>query len=131
MSLVDIHDQISAHDSALEKEAAVEFQKLAEEDAAGRIMARGFMDELQKLAGPFDLKYKGGAAPPSPGLKGRSMKAPPSPGKGTGGAYSPKLTRAGGQDTATGQPMKPAMPKPTAAKAQPMPSMGSKAVRYK
>jgi len=43
MELVDIH-------RGLEKQAADEFHKLAEEDAAGRIMARGFMDELNKVA---------------------------------------------------------------------------------
>ena len=51
MSLVLIHNQLSSADEALEKEAAAEFDKLAEEDAAGRIMARGFMDELNTLAG--------------------------------------------------------------------------------
>ena len=50
MSLVDIHAQLSSNDEVLEKEAAVEFDKLAEEDAAGRIMARGFMAELHKIA---------------------------------------------------------------------------------
>lgn len=50
MSLVHIHEQLSSVDSELEKEAAVEYEKLAEEDAAGRIMARGFMDELHKIA---------------------------------------------------------------------------------
>lgn len=50
MSLVDIYDVMSGQDVELEKAAAEEFAKLAEEDAAGRIMARGFMDELDKLA---------------------------------------------------------------------------------
>jgi len=53
MSLVDIHGYISDQDSAMEKQAEEEFSKLAEEDAAGRIMARGFMDELNKVAGGF------------------------------------------------------------------------------
>jgi hypothetical protein len=45
MSLVDTYEKIAAAD-------AERFEKLAEEDAAGRIMARGFMDELNKLAAP-------------------------------------------------------------------------------
>lgn len=43
MSLVDILEQLDAVDEEMTKEAA-------EQDAAGRIMARGFMDELNKLA---------------------------------------------------------------------------------
>ncbi|KKK89286.1 hypothetical protein LCGC14_2734630 [marine sediment metagenome] len=49
-NLVDVHAKLSVADEALEKQASVEFEKLAEEDAAGRIMARGFMDELHRLA---------------------------------------------------------------------------------
>ena len=49
-SLADVYDQLNAADQPyLEKRAAL--QKQAEEDHfAGRIMARGFMDELVKLA---------------------------------------------------------------------------------
>jgi len=43
MSLTEIHEMI------VDAEAA-EMEKVAEEDAAQRIMARGFMDELDKLA---------------------------------------------------------------------------------
>lgn len=50
MSLTDVYNTLSARDQELEKEAAIELEKQAEEDAAGRIMARGFYDELQKLA---------------------------------------------------------------------------------
>jgi len=42
-SLVDAYEKIAADEEA-------EMYKLAEEEAAGRIMARGFMDELQKVA---------------------------------------------------------------------------------
>ncbi|RKX67343.1 MAG: hypothetical protein DRP42_00665 [Tenericutes bacterium] len=55
MGLTDIYDAVSSHDVELEKAAADEFCKVAEEDAAGRIMARGFMDELNKLAAPMAL----------------------------------------------------------------------------
>jgi len=41
-------------DAELEKQASELVKQAEEEDAAGRIMARGFADELQKLAGgPF------------------------------------------------------------------------------
>lgn len=42
-SLVDAYEKLAA-------ESDEEMFKLAEEEAAGRIMARGFMDELNKLA---------------------------------------------------------------------------------
>lgn len=49
-SLTEVHQKIAAQDAELEKQAA-EMLKIAEEhDAAGRIMARGFADELHKLA---------------------------------------------------------------------------------
>lgn len=48
-SLTEIYEQLNEVDGELEKEAE-ELHKLAEEeDAAGRIMARGFADELNKL----------------------------------------------------------------------------------
>ena len=52
MSLADYLDQLDAEQDDFEKIAA-------EEDAAGRIMARGFMDELDKLAQP---KHQAGPA---------------------------------------------------------------------
>ena len=52
MSLVDLYAAMEESDHELTKEAE-ELEKLAaEEEAAGRIMARGFMDELNKVAGP-------------------------------------------------------------------------------
>jgi hypothetical protein len=48
-SLTEICDSLNARDAELEKQAA-ELTKLAqEEEAAGRIMARGFADELNGL----------------------------------------------------------------------------------
>jgi hypothetical protein len=68
-SLTEVYDQIASKDADLEKQAA-ELLKLAEEeDAAGRIMARGFADELAKLAGPYD----GGAGAFDTGPKGGSF----------------------------------------------------------
>ena len=52
MSLVDIYEQISAHDTEYLEKAATEKVAAEERDAAGRIMARGFADELQKIANP-------------------------------------------------------------------------------
>ena len=49
-TLVDIHEKLGAADVVLEEHHGVEMEKQAEEDAAGRIMARGFADELNKLA---------------------------------------------------------------------------------
>ncbi len=50
MSLSNFYSKMTAGEYELEKEAH-ELEKLAaEEEAAGRITARGFMDELYKLA---------------------------------------------------------------------------------
>lgn len=50
MSLADLYAVMESQDYEMQKEAS-EMEKLAaEEDAAGRITARGFMDELNKLA---------------------------------------------------------------------------------
>ena len=51
-SLTELYDQeIVPRDAILEKEAAELVKVAEEEDAAGRIMARGFAGELNKLAG--------------------------------------------------------------------------------
>ena len=50
MGLTELYNQIADSDEEFQKEAA-ELDKLAaEEEAAGRITARGFMDELMKLS---------------------------------------------------------------------------------
>jgi len=49
-SLTEVHQKIAAQDVELEKQAAQMFKEAEEHDAAGRIMARGFADELHKLA---------------------------------------------------------------------------------
>jgi len=52
-SLTDLYNQqIVPLDEELEKQAAEMWKQAEEEDAAGRIMARGFADELSKLAAP-------------------------------------------------------------------------------
>jgi hypothetical protein len=53
MSLADMYEKIAAYDGEVEDqyEELSDTEKLAaEHDAAGRIMARGFMDELNKIA---------------------------------------------------------------------------------
>jgi len=75
--------QIVPLDDELEKEAAVMVKQAEEEEFAGRIMARGFADELNKLAAPsFDT-----ASPIKDMGKGTTIKS-----KGYGAA-------AGGSDT--------------------------------
>lgn len=76
MSLVDFHSMLEAHDEEMSKMAA-------DEDAAGRITARGFMDELEKLAqgsttqyGPLQslLQAKPVSQPKKTGLGGPGQK---------------------------------------------------------
>ena len=49
-SLTDVYNQISSHDAELLEKQAEQIKIAEEEDAAGRIMARGFADELHKIA---------------------------------------------------------------------------------
>lgn len=50
-SLTELYEQILVpQDQELEKQAGEMLKIAEEEDAAGRIMARGFADELNKLA---------------------------------------------------------------------------------
>jgi hypothetical protein len=63
MSLVDVLGQLEAVDTEMEKEAEEHEKLAAEEEAAGRIMARGFMDELNKLA--QDMQFKPQKVAPS------------------------------------------------------------------
>ena len=57
------NQQIVPLDDELEKEAAVMVKQAEEEEFAGRIMARGFADELNKLAAPSGNVSIGGPAP--------------------------------------------------------------------
>ena len=49
-NLTDIHNQLSAADQVHLEKRAEQIKIAEEEDAAGRIMARGFADELTKIA---------------------------------------------------------------------------------
>ena len=86
MSLVDVLNHLESVDEEMEKEAS-EMEKIAaEEEAAGRITARGFMDELNKLAAGLGnpklkpLKREAGLPPPAPlptQSRTKGYKAPP------------------------------------------------------
>ena len=102
--LTDVYTRMSEHDRVLlEKHAQVKLAE-AEEDAAGRIMARGFADELTKLAadtggnfgGPTEtiksapMSTGGGATGGGFGMQKKKTAVPPagpnlSQGKGTAG----------------------------------------------
>lgn len=49
-TLVDVYNSLAPIDAELEKQASQLVKQAQEEDAAGRITARGFIDELNKLA---------------------------------------------------------------------------------
>lgn len=72
-NLTDIHNQLSAADQVYLEKRAEQIKIAEEEDAAGRIMARGFADELQKLAGGYNVAEtfntgpKGGSFKPNTG----------------------------------------------------------------
>lgn len=117
-SLTDLYNQaLLPMDEQLEKQAGEMLKQAEEEDAAGRIMARGFADELNKLAGPWGgPSGPGGAggnvdAGPSTGSllgKGRTLRAPkvPNIGQGKGQFGKGKTVAPSGQI----QPKKPPTP---------------------
>lgn len=88
MSLVDVLNQLEVADEELHKEAAEQEKLAAEEEAAGRIMARGFMDELNKLAADSGMTFK-----PEVVTRSKPKPAPKSTSKVEVG--KPTLTRAG------------------------------------
>lgn len=49
-SLVDVYNNLAEADAEILEKQAAEIKLAEEEDAAGRIMARGFADELEKIA---------------------------------------------------------------------------------
>ena len=111
-SLTEVYEQISERDAVYLEKAAEEKLAADEADAAGRIMARGFADELNKLAaGPYDqiagqvagkLKGKIGAsdigapAPEPPALAGNTDFGSARPtNTGAGVSMAPKKPAAG------------------------------------
>jgi len=78
-TLTDLYNQaIVPMDVELEKQATELVKQAEEEDAAGRIMARGFADEMNKLA-----------APPAPPVAAKAWKAPGQQPAGTGATAAP------------------------------------------
>ena len=107
-SITEIYESLSAKDAELlEKQAAIKIAE-EEEDAAGRIMARGFADELAKLA-----NMPGQTVPEVPNDLGavRNFKLGPK------GASGVNATGQKVQSTPTGgmAPPKPAKPAATAS----------------
>jgi len=74
-NLTDVYNQFSAIDDDLEKQASEMVKQAEEEEFAGRIMARGFADELNKLAAPQYGKIQG--AGPDPRAGGTRMAEAP------------------------------------------------------
>ena len=126
-TLTDLYNQaIVPMDAELEKQAAELVKQAEEEDAAGRIMARGFADELHKLAeGPgltrrpnFSVGGRGAAtetAKPASGSPafGRGSKVTP------GGNITPPKPKAPPAPT-PGAGAKPAIAGPSTGKGMPM-----------
>lgn len=66
-NLTDLYNEaILPMDAELEKQAEEMWKEAEEEDAAGRIMARGFADELNKLAQPGQPVPVGGTIKSKP-----------------------------------------------------------------
>lgn len=54
-NLTEVHEKLAATDTTLRSQEEELVKQAEEEDAAGRIMARGFTDELNKLAGGLSM----------------------------------------------------------------------------
>jgi hypothetical protein len=80
-SLTDVYETISAADGELLEKQAEAIKVAEEEDAAGRIMARGFMDELHKLAAPMAYPPGGTGQSTGSGGFGKIQGAGPARGK--------------------------------------------------
>jgi hypothetical protein len=68
-SLTDIYNRISAQDAGLLEKRAAIIKEAEEQDAAGRIMARGFADELHKIAQTFGGAPSGNIGGPAETIK--------------------------------------------------------------
>lgn len=120
MGLADLHKNLSSRDQEiLEKKAAEEYQR-QEEAACGKIMARGFMDELSKLAEwgqPTPQSIPSGRMSTGGGntggnmqMGGRKASAPPAPAPPAGGVTGGKgatMKDAKGQTFNTSTSTKP------------------------
>jgi len=93
-NLTDVYNQFSAIDDELEKQASEMVKQAEEEEFAGRIMARGFADELNKLAAP---DFGGGPSPIKDMGKGTTIKSKGYAAAGGGGGGG-KHNISGGRD---------------------------------
>lgn len=118
-SLTEVYDHIATKDADLEKQAAVLIKQAEEEDAAGRIMARGFADELNKLADAYGNNYNPLASGRGGRQGGAVPKVPPATDSNAPGQAIGKKTR---MNPVTGAHQNPGQPKPAPA-ARPRTSM--------
>jgi len=126
-NLTDVYNQLSAADAVYLEKHAAQVKIAEEEDAAGRIMARGFADELTKLATPGQQPPPGGSIPlppatPKPVNTGANVSL------GTKGAvrapaYSPTDTFAKANPKVTSNPS------PVAGGGAPAVRGGAKTIR--
>jgi hypothetical protein len=120
MSLTDVLAQLEQVDEEMSKEAELLEKVAREEEAAGRIMARGFMDELDKLAegaadwiGAAMPKNKPAAPKPAPMAKPKMAPVAKPKSLGTSGDTMSMKTVAPGSAQAKAINAKAkAMPKP-------------------
>jgi hypothetical protein len=110
-SMTEIYEQLSAKDAVLLEKQAAQMKLAEEEDAAGRIMARGFADELAKLA-----NMPGQTVPDTPNDLGaiKNYRLGPKGATGVNAAGQKVQSNAGGFMT----PTKPPAPKPPATAQQ-------------
>ena len=86
-NLTDVYNQFASIDEQLEKQASEMVKQAEEEEFAGRIMARGFADEMNKLAqwgqgGPQAARVSGQINQPRTNPRGTQMaEAPKQPAK--------------------------------------------------
>jgi len=113
-NLTDIHNQLSAADQVYLEKHAEQIKIAEEEDAAGRIMARGFADELTKLAGPAKSPLTntvpgstGGFGSSSASIKAPGGTVKSGPYKTGGGATGPAKPAAPAQRTPMVPPVNP------------------------
>lgn len=81
-NLTDIHNQLSAADQVYLEKRAEQIKIAEEQDAAGRIMARGFADELTKIAEGYNVAETFNTGPRGGQFKpdlGGTIKSQPKP----------------------------------------------------
>lgn len=117
-SLNDILNKISEQDKVYIEKEAEELAALDEEDAAGRITARGFADELRKLAeGPAGMGAMPAMRPHRP--VGGAAKPPAASVAGAPGNMDSRKNSVTPFGTLKANPAGPKPPTPQAAAPKP------------